>query len=584
MCQKFPKLLFFILFYFGFNTFLNAQIDSLTKYSYEELEKKFYDTRFTDKDLCKLYAEKYLSKAKQDGDKVKISRGYYHILVFYNVVSKKDVTSIKYADSIIKTCMDCRDRDFPAMGYYSKGIQLCEMDNSSKALESLLKALEILKKNKNIGLEIDTRDAIISLRSKTTIDKETLRYQLELFDFIRKQENHKNEVSLEYNLAIKNLAMSFIYLGNYNKVLHIIENAISEKIETEKADNYYNLISFANTVKYYMAKYYYAVNDYKLKILPYLSKVDNRNINIGYFFLAKSYDKLNQPDKAHYYFLKTDSIYQVTKDIFPEMRNAYEHIIDYYKTKNDVQNQIKYYDLLIEVDKVIDSTYSYATETINKKFETLQAIAERNRLVEEARANESLWKYSFPAISAILLVILGVLVVAFRRQKYYKKRFESLMKVTSLKNKHTNIEKTSKLIESIKATEARKIQTKEIDLPEEIVETILQQLEKFETSQKFNKQISLSELAKKLGTNPKYLSKVINGHYQKNFSTYINELRIEYIISKLKEDSKFRNYTIKAIGKEAGFGNTESFSKAFSKMTGIKPSYFVKQLQKRLES
>ena len=77
----------FVLFLFcclSLNTFLNAQtqIDSLAKYSYEELEKKFYDTRFTDKDLCKLYAQKYLSKAKRDGDKIKISRGYFHMTIF----------------------------------------------------------------------------------------------------------------------------------------------------------------------------------------------------------------------------------------------------------------------------------------------------------------------------------------------------------------------------------------------------------------------------------------------------------------------------------------------------------------------
>ncbi|MGH1387399.1 helix-turn-helix domain-containing protein, partial [Kordia sp.] len=133
-------------------------------------------------------------------------------------------------------------------------------------------------------------------------------------------------------------------------------------------------------------------------------------------------------------------------------------------------------------------------------------------------------------------------------------------------------------------TETKDTQEKDIGVPQEIIDTILSQLTKFEDTKKFTKQVSITSLAKNLKTNPKYLSKVINWHYKKNFSHYISELRIEYVISRLKEDSKFRNYTIKAIAQEAGFGNTESFSKSFHKSTGIKPSYFIKELQKRFES
>ncbi|WP_158269145.1 helix-turn-helix domain-containing protein [Kordia periserrulae] len=364
------------------------------------------------------------------------------------------------------------------------------------------------------------------------------------------------------------MSSAYINTNDHIKSLLNSKKGIKETINTLDTLSYYDFISMTGQAQYFLKNYQAAIDSLQ-KALPYRNDHGKAMSN---YYLGKSYGKLNQPEKAHFHFLKTDSIYQVTKDIFPEMRDAYEHIIEYYKSKNDVQNQIKYYDRLIETDKIIDSTYTYVTETINKKFDTPQAIAERNRLVEEAKAKESSWKYSFAAISAILLVILGVLVAAFRRQKYYKRRFENIM----------SIERNRNTLNQTKEKETSK--KKDIDVPEEIVETILQQLEAFEASQKFTKQISLTELAKKLGTNPKYLSKVINGHYQKNFSSYINDLRIEYVISKLKEDSKFRNYTIKAIAQEAGFGNTESFSKAFHKTTGIKPSYFINQLQKRLES
>ena len=86
-------------------------------------------------------------------------------------------------------------------------------------------------------------------------------------------------------------------------------------------------------------------------------------------------------------------------------------------------------------------------------------------------------------------------------------------------------------------------------------------------------------MAKQFGTNSTYLSKVINLKKDKNFSQYINDLRIDYAIEQFEINTKFRKYTIKAIAGECGFKNAESFSKAFYKKWGIYPSYYLKQLK-----
>jgi AraC-like DNA-binding protein len=75
------------------------------------------------------------------------------------------------------------------------------------------------------------------------------------------------------------------------------------------------------------------------------------------------------------------------------------------------------------------------------------------------------------------------------------------------------------------------------------------------------------------------LSKTINHYKGKNFTQYLNDLRITYIINKLKVDKKIRKYTIKAIAEEVGFSNSESFAKAFFNKTGLQPSYFIKKIE-----
>jgi YesN/AraC family two-component response regulator len=72
---------------------------------------------------------------------------------------------------------------------------------------------------------------------------------------------------------------------------------------------------------------------------------------------------------------------------------------------------------------------------------------------------------------------------------------------------------------------------------------------------------------------------VIN-HYKKlSFSNYLNLLRVNYFIDLAKRDPNIRKFTIKAIANDVGFSNSESFSKAFYKHKGIKPSYFLKELE-----
>jgi YesN/AraC family two-component response regulator len=65
-----------------------------------------------------------------------------------------------------------------------------------------------------------------------------------------------------------------------------------------------------------------------------------------------------------------------------------------------------------------------------------------------------------------------------------------------------------------------------------------------------------------------------------SFSNYLSNLRIVYCIAELRENSTLRNYINKALAQEIGFRNSESFSKAFKKETGLNPSYYIKALNK----
>ncbi len=126
---------------------------------------------------------------------------------------------------------------------------------------------------------------------------------------------------------------------------------------------------------------------------------------------------------------------------------------------------------------------------------------------------------------------------------------------------------------------------KKISIPQETEQLLLNKLKRFESSKRYiNNDMSLAVLAGQFETNTKYLSEVINKHYNVNFNTYINKLRIGFIVEKLKSDSNFMNYKISYLAEACGFSSHSSFATVFKSITGIAPITFIELLKDEKEA
>lgn len=141
------------------------------------------------------------------------------------------------------------------------------------------------------------------------------------------------------------------------------------------------------------------------------------------------------------------------------------------------------------------------------------------------------------------------------------------------------LKRFKELLEHVKQpSESYSTQHKTIVI-DDVVKQLLFKLDSFEKSRAFiERTCSLKTLSIDLETNTSYLSKVINDYKGMNFSSYISGLRVNEVIKELKEDEVLRQKTIEAIAIEFGFSSTRSFSRAFNKVTGLSPSFFIKNL------
>ncbi|NCP05043.1 MAG: helix-turn-helix transcriptional regulator [Flavobacteriales bacterium] len=93
-----------------------------------------------------------------------------------------------------------------------------------------------------------------------------------------------------------------------------------------------------------------------------------------------------------------------------------------------------------------------------------------------------------------------------------------------------------------------------------------------------NPNLSLKTLSKELNLSEGYISQNINKNSNLNFNDYINVLRINDAKDMLTNND-YNNYTILAIGLEAGFNSKSSFYSAFKKFNGQTPIEYKKDVR-----
>ena len=227
----------------------------------------------------------------------------------------------------------------------------------------------------------------------------------------------------------------------------------------------------------------------------------------------------------------------------------------------------------MHIDSVLQNNYKELTKKLRNEYDTPNLILEKENLITSLKKDKTVsnWGIGILFLLAILAIVFAF--YQYRVQKRQRIRFEKIMQ----KETHrvdVNEEKAEKEIK----TNLTKTDT--IGINEELISQILEKLKKFETEKRFlESNITLQSLSDAFDTNNKYVSKIVNMYKEKTFIQYINDLRIEHALNLLKEDKKLRKYTIQALSLEFGFNNAESFSTAFYKKTGIKPAYFIKQLE-----
>lgn len=451
---------------------------------------------------------------------------------------------------------------------------------AKKLAESIDDLVQVVKTNNNIAL-IDSnagnyKKAIATTRESDRI-VENNKHLYTDSQYVVNKSNINANLGVYYekyffkNQAQKKLLDSAFYY--FNRTLIYSDDVIENRIKAQKhiGNIYFQKNDFAQAEKIY----------YSVAVMAKENNLESEyysaNFNLGYI-----YYKRKMYNKSLIYFQKVKLINDSNSANFSDYLYSNYFQAKLFELLNDGESAIKHSEIYLDNFEKYKSKINKDALEINYKIGN-QDLKKEMKDLQEKYENRVLLKKGIILFFCALFIGLLILLLA-----NYKKRKLAEQKVTAILEEYrvsSGAPIDNPLISngtesaSNRYSEVVKESTS-ISVDNEI--EIMNKLKVLENKMFYLKQeFTQQEVAKKIKTNTTYLSYVVNKNYNKSFSVYYNELRINYVINEIINNTKYREYTTQAIAESAGFKNADSFASSFKKKTGVTPYQFINEIKKR---
>ena len=520
----------------------------------------------------------YLQRGRERADTIMMARGFDRLAQTFS-----PQTNLKYADSVIDLTATSKHISYPAFGYLLKAYNYDKLDQFKKANDYSYKAYNYALEANNLSQQLYLLESFIFNKVVWGNKKEALalqqkRHRLLLSELYLKKlyqatrESARDSIERYYTKQKTDSYLSFAichhYMGQrdstqyYLKIVKSLINTNSSNYINDIKSLYYEI----SMEHYYFKKNYTTSLKYNDSLVS-TGGIFNSNFKNVYFFRGLSLYDFGSKINGLNYLKKADSIFDTGDriNVQPQDNLLFEKLKTHYSNQGDYKNQIKYLNKQLLLDSLLTiKTLGFESDII-RKIETPTLLREKKEVEFKLASQIKKSKQSIIYVVLLFGLFTGVLLWYIRKQKTYKKRYHQLIDKQKNKLKGTSLSLQS-----------------DLNISENLIQDILKRLDLFEKQKKYlQTNVSLQSLSKDLQTNPNYLSRVINFNKDKNFSQYLNDLRISYALEALQENTTLLKYSIKAIALECGYTNATSFSRAFYKQTGLYPSFYIRQIHKK---
>lgn len=492
----------------------------------------------------KIYLNAFLKKAEAENNWKQIVAGYKNYLHHSPIKHR-----IVYADIMIIKALQSEDKHLISSSYLTKGVVYYHRKEYEKAMDNYGIAnryfLESKKENPYLKYKISYNIGLIN-------------YSLEQFDDAllnlgKCQDYFETEYKRAYLNTLHLIGLCYRSKGNYEKASDLNQLGIQKGKEMKIPSMEVYFKHSEAIIQYFRKNYDVAIHSLQ-KVIPSIEKSnDFANVTLGQYYIGKSYWALGKSEDAISYLASVDESFTTKGYLKNEIVDAYDDLINYYKSINNQEMQQCYTQQSDTAKSVLISRSQRLFPKINKEYNLANISQETESILARKKRNEKLF------ILSLLLLSISWYFLNNHYKGVYKEQYERL------KNHVLQVKSP-----------------KPVKISKDVKQSVLGYLDNFEKEKQYlNKNLRLPILASSCKTNPYYLSQIIIQEKGKKYTDYVNDLKLSYIIEIIKKDKKFRKMSIQGLADEAYFASVQNFGKVFKLKTGVSPYEFIKGLENK---
>ncbi|MDE7473398.1 MAG: AraC family transcriptional regulator [Muribaculaceae bacterium] len=206
--------------------------------------------------------------------------------------------------------------------------------------------------------------------------------------------------------------------------------------------------------------------------------------------------------------------------------------------------------------------YQKVEQLSKRKFINQMNCMERS--IVDLRQQRKMHVWIIVIISLAILCVGGILVLLYRKNKTLSMANDALYRKTAELLRNDDERRRG-------SGEKYKGSTLHDSAKESLWEAVCRALDT--SNEIYSAEFSLARLCELCDSKEKYVSQVINEHGE-NFSTLLNNRRIDEACRRMDDPEMFRNLTLEAVGNSVGFKSANAFRANFRRRTGLTPSQY----------
>ncbi|MES2812948.1 MAG: AraC family transcriptional regulator [Bacteroidota bacterium] len=458
-------------------------------------------------------------------------------------------------------------------GDFSKALEKCQQgEKLSKEVNDVVQLAKFKANIAKINAEIKNYNIAIKKTQEADrlLDKNRSLYSSE--QFLLNKSNYYINLGYYYEASFKN--KNGINTVLIDSALHFYKKAIlfSQNITDNKILAQNNIAN----IYYQQGKFKEAEKIYQNVITEAKEKENKKVYALALYNLGDLYFYFKKYDMSLVYLKKFDSIHNLSNVNAASfcLSNYYQSKI--YEQKKDYDNSIKFADLYIENVLKNEENLNKESQVINYKQNSNELKKEMIGMKAKYATQVYLKKGSLFFLIILLIILISFLIKNIKTRREMQSKFNLI--IEEYRKQPISISENDSDFKE-EAFQKEISSNTSLSIDEEKETEIIFKLKHLEDKLVFlNENFTLSFVAKKIKTNTTYLSYVVNKRFNKSFSEYANELKINYAINELVNNPIYRKYSTQAIAESVGFKKANSFAKSFSKRTGLTPTQFAKKL------